>query len=219
MHARCRLAGGALLMAGCAHAAPACPPARAEVVERFTSADCPACWASPTLPGTAADWVLDWITPRTADAALAPAALPEATERAQRSGLALPDTAALVLHRHGVPAGARPRLRVQAGLPLNGYLGLQFESRGPTPPGSSGWLALVEVLPAGTEGSVAGRRLVRAVVGPLPMAAARAGQPIRHLHAVRWPDGALPGRVQAQAWIEAADGRMLALASDACPRR
>lgn len=220
MRTRTLVAGWALLLTGTTGlAAGSCPAAGAAVVERFTGADCPACWSTSGLPGGAADWVLDWIAPRGPEAALAPAALPEAAERARRAGLVLPDAPALVVHRQALPSRPGLRLQVQTGLPLNGYLGLQFESRGSAPPGSTGWLALLEVLPAGSEGSQVERHLLRAVAGPLPLGSRPTGRPTQHLHAVRWPDGALPGRVQALAWIEAPDGRMLAAASEACPQR
>ena len=58
---------------------------------------------------------------------------------------------------------------------------------------------------------------MRSVAGPLPLDGAGNPQGMTHLRALRWPAGARPERLQARGWIEAADGRMLAVAAPRCP--
>ena len=113
----------------------------------------------------------------------------------------------------------RLQLQVQSGPAWNGYFGLQLDARGALPAGSTGWLALVELLPAGSEGSKVERQLLRSVAGPFPLDAARSPRGVRHLRALRWPETAQPTRLQARGWIEAPDGRLLAVASDSCAWR
>lgn len=216
-----------------AHAA--CPAPQALVQEVFIAADCKTCWSAPLSPppktGTPVvtpGWRLDWITPSAADAPLAAAALPEAAERAARAALA--GTLSAVAGR---PSAWR--LQVASGPAWNGYFGLQMSlqaaragsNRAGLPAGSTAWLALVELLPPGTDGSAVARALVRSVAGPLPLdglaVAPSPGQPVQpvqplsHLRALRWPDGARPERLQGRAWIEAPSGQVLLMAADRCP--
>ncbi len=208
----------------CRAASPPCPPAQAATEEHFIAADCPACW-SETLaganPAAAAGWRFDWIVPAGGDAALSAAALSDAAERSARLGWRLPAGTQRQLTRPADAGGrSAPRLTVESGLPWSGYLGLQMRLRlpagGALPTGSSGWLALVELLPAGTDGSPVERALVRSVAGPLPLASLRPGGAIDHLHALRWPESAKVERLQGRGWIEAPDGRLLAVAADRC---
>ncbi len=213
-----------------AAAKPACPAATAATLERLYRADCPGCWADtapgPERPATAPPgWLFDWIMPAATDAALAAGALPEAAERLQRlrPGSAAMQADATPLQAlqpvRRSPAGAG--LQVQSGPAWHGYFGLELRLAGPArsrlPAGSSGWLALVELVPAGSDGTPVARALVRSVAGPLPLDAGRPGQPISHLRALRWPASAEPTRLQARAWIEAPDGRLLLVAADRCP--
>lgn len=191
-----------LLLSLVATAQAACPAPRAPVLERFIAADCTTCWADSTAAGSG--WVFDWIVPVAAgdDAALSAAATPEARARQQRA-------------RPG-PA-ARSELRVQAlsGPAWNGYLGLEVQVRGRTPAGATAWLALVEQLPAGSEGSAVPRWLLRNVAGPLPLAGAR----LLERRAMRWPEGAKPERLVARAWVEDAQGRIIAVGQERCGAR
>ena len=107
-------------------------------------------------------------------------------------------------------------LSVQSGPAWKGYFGLQFSARGRVPDGASGWLALVEYLPAGTDGSEQARELVRAVAGPLPLAALSPSRTMTHLGALRWPESARPERLRARAWIESNSGALLAVAAERC---
>lgn len=217
---------GAGLLAGVAigsAASAACPGPGAALVERFTAADCAGCWADdPGAARTAAGWQLDWITPGADDAPLAAAALTDSAQRLQRAGLPGPGaSAAQVQRRAGVPARPGLSLRVGAGPAWRGYFGLQLSLLPPPrpawPAGTTGWLALVELLPAGSEGNAQPRALVRSVAGPLPLDGAAPGQRLTHLRALRWPEGAQPERLQARAWLEAPDGRVIAMAANRCP--
>ncbi len=209
----------ALLSATCAAASPAgtppdCEPAATrQVVEAFLPADCMACWQAPAAdepsgPGTLR---LDWIVPveGTDDAPLAAAALSEA---AARLGAAS-NTA--VLRAQPVPPLPRGvRLEVDSGLAWNGYIGLSFAlrrgSRQPFPPDAGGWLALVERIPAGEDGSPVARQLVRALVGPLPLRMAAGTRTLNHLRAVLLPSNSQADRLAAVGWVQGADGRLLA---------
>ena len=209
--------GAGLALLACAGAAQAgsCPPASSPVTEAFIAADCAACWSTaPARPATPG-WSLDWITPAAAHAPLSAAALPEGRDRAARA------TAVSAV-------ASRPsalRLQVASGPAWNGYFGVEMtltrgragNHRAGVPAGSSAWLALVELLPAGTEGSPVARALVRSVAGPLTLDGPAPGQSLSHLRALRWPEGAQADRLQARAWIESPDGQLLLMAADRCP--
>jgi hypothetical protein len=218
---------GVALLAGSALAASthaACPRPGAAVVEQFIPAACADCWAA-NAPVPAAAWRLDWIVPGADDAPLAVAALADATERLQRLGQAQPAATAT----HSQPARTLPglRLKVASGPAWQGYFGAQLTlpgtDRARLPAGAIGWLALVETLPPGSESNSGPRELVRSVAGPLPLdigdppRAGRGTAAISHLRSLRWPAGAKPERLHARGWIEAADGRLLAMAASRCP--
>lgn len=217
--------GLAALAPARAQPAPPCPGSGAAVLERFIAADCPACWAADGSPHPAAArpaWLFDWITPVPAgdDAALAAAASPEGRARAERLQAPVPASAEQQVRRQDrLPMLKGLRLQVQSGPAWSGYFGLQLTVQGVVPPGSSGWLALVEHLPAGSEGSALPRQLMRSVVGPLSLEGAARRGGTQHLRALRWPTGAEPARLEARGWIEAADGQLLAVNEARCPAR
>lgn len=190
------------------------------LVERYLSADCAPCWgAVPPLPAGAAGrgrpFVLDWIVPGAQGEAapLSVAALPEAAARVARAGVLRSDEALT----QTTPLPARGELRVQArdGPAWNGYIGLQFDATyagpRPLPAGLTGWLALVEHVAAGSEGTPVDRTLVRTLVGPLPLDALPAEHAVRHLRAVRVPANAKAERLSVVAWVETPAGRVLAV--------
>ena len=199
------------------------------MLERLFSADCADCWglaqaAGGTASEPASRWLFDWIVPAGADAPLAAGALPESAERLLRLGRAGPQGAADALPRQvlratrqALPAAG---LRVVSGPAWSGYFGLELRlaSAKPSrlPAGSTGWLALVEQVPAGSDGTPVARSLVRSVAGPLALPAGPPSKPLTHLRALRWPAGAEPTRLQARAWIEGPDGTILAVAADQC---
>ena len=197
------------------------------MVEHFIGADCLACWsAAPPTPGAEppgkADWSLDWIVPAADDAPMAAGALPEAADRLAALGAGLParlqvQPAAFDTRTPLAAPRATRRFYVHAGPPTKGYIGVQLHASGAWPAGSGGWIALVETLPPGTRGAQVPRRLVRALVGPLPLPDAPGkAHAVAPLFALRWPDNANPENLSATAWIQGADGRIIQLASDRC---
>jgi len=211
-----------------------CPPAQAAVLERFLNADCADCWSAPAVDAAplAADprWRFDWIAAGRDDAPLSAAALNDTADRLQRLGHTTPATSWQRLQAPAPGAAAQAGLQAHLGPAwLGRYMALEFVlTLAPTssaagaaapalPAGSSGWLAMVELLPAGTDGSPLARELLRNVAGPLPLDSAQAGAPLHHLRAMRWPESADPTRLQARAWVEAPDGSLLAVAADRCP--
>jgi len=227
----CTAAHAALTMRA-AKPSPDCPARASALVEHFIGADCLECWkgaaadGAARLPGAEAPpadgWSLDWVVPGRADAPLALPALPESAERLARLGPHLGarleaapgafDTATAL----GPPDPAR-RFWVHSSLPWNGYFGVQMHARGRWPEGSSAWVGLVEVLPAGVDGTVVPRRLVRALTGPVALpASAAAKDGVDPLFGMRWPESAQADRIVAVAWVEGRDGRILQIASDRC---
>lgn len=199
-------------------APPACPGPGAPVLERFTSADCTECWAAPEQVSGAGGWLFDWLTPTPngADAPLAVGAPVEAGERARRAGAMSPVGQQVLVLRSRLPERPGLRLEARSGPAWHGYFGLDLRATGRAPAGATGWVALVEAVPAGTNGSAVARELLRAVAGPLPLHGLQPGRPLSHLRAVRVPEGATVGRLSARGWIEAADGQLLAVAGEAC---
>ena len=214
------LLGAAACVAASARATPtdtadearACARPR-QVAERFIGADCTDCWSAPReAAAPSAAWALDWIVPgASADAPLAAAALPEGAARLAE----LDHDAAALPARLDWSLPRRPSLclAVQAGPAWNGYLGLQLRSRGAAPPGARAYLALVEELPAGSEGSPIARRLVRAVAGPIPLAG---DTPSLELRALRVPETAHPERLRGLAWWVDDRQRLQGIAREGC---
>lgn len=207
-----------------ARSAMACPRATATVVERFISADCAPCWTDAAAAAVPHDqWLLDWIVPsaRGDDAPLAPAAPSESAQRARRAlgtGLTAERTS---VHRSAArtASGAASSLRVVSGPAFNGYFGVQLDGRGVFASGTGAWIALVEVVAAGTDGTAVPRQLVRTVAGPFEPTELRSGKPWRVLQAMRWPETAKPERLLARAWLENAEGRIVAMAGERCTPR
>ncbi len=173
--------------------------------------------------------VPDWITPGALDdeAPLAAAALRDGLYRLQAIDAtrpapygALPESGSLQ-HDRAVQREARhpaPRLSIARGPALRGYVGVQIELK----PARGGpwdiWIALVEPVAAGTEGSAIARQLVRgslqhrfAAHGAGPAAA---GWTERRI--MRVPDGADAARLQLVGWVEDARGRMVTLTQTRC---
>ncbi len=191
--------------------------------ERFINADCADCWSSAQTPRPPRGAIaLDWILPgmQGDEAPLAPAANRDAQHRLQALHHRPPATVG-AFTSPAAPAG-RLRLRVAHGPALSGYIGASIELRPPAgikKPFTS-WLALVETLPAGTEGSPVERNLVRNVFQPdwgdidVP-ARTRQGRSVES-RSMNIPLGANPGRLRVIGWIEDADGQVRAIAESRC---
>ncbi len=193
------------------------------LVERFISADCGDCWSAadtPQLPRGAL--ALDWIVPgqQGDDAPLSAAISRDALARLATLQRKAPTTSEN-LTSPAAPAG-RLRLRVAHGPAFSGYIGASMELRpaagikGPF----TAWMALVETIPAGTEGSPVERNLVRNVFNPDWRSADAPQQPDRKRYIdsrpMNIPKGANPDRLRVIGWIEDAKGRIRVISQTHC---
>ncbi|MBE7419009.1 MAG: hypothetical protein HS128_14955 [Ideonella sp.] len=200
-------------------AAKTCPGTAAPVLERFIDADCSACWSDAGTPmPRAGQWLLDWIVPNAHgdDAPLAPAAPPEAADRARRAMGAAPPPERTTVWHSTARDGPALRLRVRAGPAWNGYIAVEVDGAGRVPKGATAWVALVEHVEAGTDGASVPRQVVRALAGPYEPAEWHRGKPWNRLQAMGWPETAQPVRLRARAWIEQPGGRIVAMAGERC---
>lgn len=200
-------------------------PKPTQLLERFINANCDSCWADPATPKAGAGQLaLDWVLPgdKGDDAPLSAVAAREALDRLAALRQSPPgQSLASMLPVRGLQGAT---LRVAHGLPLSGYLGASIELK-PIPAAAKGrqwtaWLALVETLPAGTEGSPVERNLVRNVLqtpwdGRKPPAK---GDPNRFFDArsMSIAQGANPERMRVLGWVEDDKGRVLAAAQSRC---
>ncbi|HEX6016488.1 MAG TPA: hypothetical protein VFZ28_00145 [Burkholderiaceae bacterium] len=196
-----------------------CPSTDAAVLERFISAECEACWSDASVAQPAdGQWLLDWIVPsaRGEAAPLSSAAPAEARDRAQRALQTPPTDHRASVQRSAARRASPLQLSVISGPAWYGYLAVQLDAAGRVAVGASVWVALVETVAPGTEGTAVPRELVRALAGPLPADDLRRGQPWQYQLAMRWPETAKPARLRARAWIEDARGRIVAMAGERC---
>ncbi len=202
------LVAAAVLAPACL-AAPTCPAGvPTELVERVMPADCEACWreAAPA-PGPGAV-VLDWIAPAGGDAPMAAVAQADALTRAA------PAAGATAVRRSPLPHRRRAALEVNSGPPLNGYIGLRLSifRRAALPPDAQAFLALVERVPAGSEGSPVARQVVHGVAGPVSLAGLATRRELIHWFAMALPETARPERLAAAGWLQTAQGEVIAAA-------
>ena len=202
------------------------PPLR--LLERFTSADCATCWSEPATalprPGTV---VLDWVLPGAQgdEAALSAVASPDALLRLEALGQRATATAnafATPVTKH--PSLARSTLRVARGLAMSGYIGASIELKPapqPTPLGQlTAWLALVEILPVGLEGSPVERHLMRNVF----QSNWNLARKLSKEELIHWFDqrsmsvvqGANPERLQVIGWLADSKNRVLTASQSRC---
>lgn len=217
------------LSAAPGHAQPVCSsdgqPRPAQLLERFINADCQACWTDPATPkpgkGTIA---LDWVTPGSLgdDAALSAVALRDAEWRLQAVGEAVP--AASSTRQQAVKGLGGSRLRVAHGLAVNDYVGASIELK-PVPAAArkqlfTAWLALVETLPPGTEGSPVERNLVRNVLqSPWDGRKQLSKKELAHFketRAMAIAAAANPNRLRVIGWVEDEKNQLMAVAQSRC---
>lgn len=222
MSTRPFVAALALFAAGLAHTQPASCSSDGQaqptaLVERFINADCESCWTDKaTVPARRGELPLDWIVPgaRGDDAPLATAATRDAMARLEAAGQSRPLQADA---RRADRNGKAGTLRVAHGLPFNGYIGTStaLQPAGPGP--WSTWVALVENLPVGTEGSPVERNLVRNLL-QLSWQGAAGAKPgkFSEIRAMRIPEGANPQRLRVVGWVEDGRGRIGAIAQTRC---
>lgn len=204
-----------------AQQAPLCAsdgqPVPRMLLERFINADCADCWrnAAPAAPRTAV--VLDWILPgqQGDEAPLSAVARREALQRLESLGEIPPDRQSSLSNK---VRGGHYQVRVAHGLVLNGYVGasLRFTSRAALAEPLTGWLALVEHVPAGTEGSPVPRVLMRNLLTE-PIAARPVGTMGQLWRPMNVPPGAHPDRLGVVGWVSDAHGHVLAAAQSLCP--
>lgn len=195
-------------------------PQPAALLERFISADCESCWseAKTAKPGRG-ELALDWIVPgsRGEDAPLSAAASRDSLARLAALGRKPPvqaDTSRQKAARDG------RELRVAHGLPINNYIGTSIELKPANGGPWKAWLLLVETIPAGTEGTLVERNLVRNALQPSWDTARPLSkeEPKRLLEArpMSIPEGANPERLRVVGWVEDARGQIVALAQSRC---
>lgn len=192
----------------------------AAVLERFVNADCDSCWRDPATPRPGArELVLDWILPgsKGEDAPLSMGASRDGLERLQALGRKVPEQADAHKSRR---AGGAHRLRVAQGEPVNDYIGTSIELK----PGRGGpwraWLLLVEVLPAGAEGSPVARNLVRNAFRPdwegsRPLSKAELAA-LYEARSMQIHEGTRPSRLRLVGLLEDTRGRIRAIARSEC---
>ncbi len=204
------------------------------ITERFFSADCSDCWAAQsaaTAPQTA---VLDWIVPSAAgdDAPLSAAATRDAIYRLQALQLAEPkaDTTVRSTAVNRLPPYS---LRVAMGQSVNGYIGTSIElknlpaiAKRPQQAWTS-VMVLLEALPANAEGNASPRFIVRNSQVSTWNMREQLPKPERQVGAVTTkaffdsrpmgiPEGTKAERLQVLAWLQDAQGRVVASAQSRC---
>jgi hypothetical protein len=195
-------------------------PQPVALLERFVNADCDACWRDPATPKAGPrELALDWIVPGSKgdDAPLSMGASNDALLRL--AALARkPPTQADARRQPLQPSGHR--LRVAQGTPLNDYIGTSIALK----PGRGGpwhaWLLLVEVLPAGAEGSPVPRNLVRNVFqapwdGARPLSRSELAL-LEDARPMQIHEGTLPSRLRVVGLLEDMQGRIRAIARSEC---
>lgn len=195
-------------------------PAKA-LLERFMPADCADCWTRAPAPAAGSETLaLDWVLPglQGDEAALSAVATRDGLDRLE----ALDQAAVSGPWEHSarVAAGGSYRLRVAHGVAFNGYLGVSIAiQRSPPRPASAksptlkGWLALVETLPAGTEGSPVERYLVRNL---FQTTWNMRRPPAVQARSMAVSEGANPDRLSLIGWLEDDQGRLLAVTQSRC---
>ena len=188
------------------------------VLERFTNADCAECWRDPKTPRPGANTIaLDWIVPgrKGGDAPLSVVAMDDAVERLYMLGKPVPERSAAV---GSVRAGDPVPLRLAQGAAFNDYVGTTMELKDPGREPWRAWLLLVEVLPAGTEGSPVARNLVRNVFRPdWSKVVGRAPGRLAEARAMQIHEGAKPERLRLVAVLLDSRGRIRSISRTECP--
>jgi hypothetical protein len=197
------------------------------LLERFINADCADCWTDPLSARSGrGELALDWVLPgsRGDDAPLSAVATRDALKRLEALGM--PPPAGSASRKTPVARGAAA-LRVAHGVPVSGYIGASITLRGTSAknPGHrwSAWLALVETIPAGTEGTPIPRNLIRNLVQPIW----NGGKQLSKEEQLRFietrsmdvPPGMNAERAKVIGWVQDGQGRVIAAAQSRCAAR
>lgn len=224
------VAGFTLLVAlQAAHAQSTCSsdgqPRPVRLVERFISADCENCWKDPaTAKAGAGDAVLDWVlaSDKGDDAPLSAVASRDGLNRLEARGAAAPKEAMTSTQKVSGLKGTT--LRVAHGIALQGYVGTSIELK-PIPATAknqrwTAWLALVETIPQGTEGSPVARNLVRNVAHPNWDGRKQLSKTEQarffESRAMSVAQGVNTDNLRVIGWVEDAKGKVLVAAQSGC---
>lgn len=199
-------------------------PRPVQLMERFIHADCDTCWTDAATPVPASNAVaLDWVVPSRQgdDAPLSAVATRDALARLEALGQGVPAESKTILHAiKGIKGAA---LRVAHGLPVADYLGASIELKPLSPAARkpmTAWLALVETLPAGTEGSPVERNLVRNVLsrnwdGRKQLLKDEQNR-LFESRSMNIAPAANPDRLRVVGWVEDEKGQVLLAAQSRC---
>ena len=195
-----------------------------QLMERFINADCDTCWADPATPVPASNAVaLDWVAPSLQgdDAPLSAVATRDALARLESLSQSVPAKSQTVVHAVKGIKGAG--LRVAHGLPVADYLGASIELKPVSPAARqplSAWLALVETLPAGLEGSPVERNLVRNVLSRTWDGRKQLSKDEQsrffESRSMNIAPAANPERLRVIGWVEDEKGQVLLAAQSRC---
>ena len=200
-------------------------PQPTQLLERFIDADCASCWQDAATPQAASGQLaLDWVLPgsRGDDAPLSAVATRDAAQRlAAVTQIMRGESGA---RRSDVRALPGAKLRVAHGLPVTGYIGASIAL---TPSMHAAdahqwtaWLALVETLPKGTEGSPVARNLVKNTFkaswdGRKQLSKTERLRFIEQ-RSMGLPEGLDTRRLRVIGWIEDETGQVRAAAASRC---
>lgn len=199
-------------------------PRPVRLTERFINADCSECWTDPATPRPGTNEIaLDWIIPgsRGDDAPLSAVATRDALARLEVLNKSVPLKS--LSASHGVKGMRGAALRVAHGLPVSDYLGASIELKPISLAAKqplTAWLALIETLPAGTEGSPVERNLVRNVLqriwdGRKPLLKTEQNR-LFETRSMNIAPAASPERLRVIGWVEDEKGQVLAAAQSRC---
>ena len=194
------------------------------IYERFTNADCEACWTKPFITGKLGV-TLDWLAPSPAgdDAPLSAAANRDALLRLENLKIALPKEQNIV--KTGV-ASSGYKIRVAHGLAVAGYIGAsielkQFPKNLSATKNLTAVLLLTETIPKGTADSPIERTLVRnMLIEPWVVTSASAKKSVKQVILTRRPlsipAGVNPDNLHVFGWVQDSAGRVLTAAQSLC---
>jgi hypothetical protein len=200
-------------------------PQPTALVERFINADCDTCWQDAATPKAARGQIaLDWVVPGSKgdDAPLSAVATRDGLGRLESRRETVPAASSAANRPVRPMKGAT--LRVARGLPLSGYIGASIALK-PVPAAAqnqpwTAWLALVETLPAGLEGSPVERNLVRNAFqtswdGRKQLSKDEQSR-FFDQRSMSVADSADPARLRLIGWVEDARGQVVAAAVSKC---
>ncbi len=194
------------------------------ISERFTNADCEACWTKPVLTSKLGT-TLDWLAPSPAgeDAPLSAAANQDASLRLENLKIPLPKTQQIV---KTAVASSGYSIRVAHGLAVAGYIGSsielkQFPKNFTSSKNLTAVLLLTEAIPKGTADSPIERNLVRNMlveswqVAPISRKK-NEKQVILTRRPLSIPAGVNPDNLRVFGWVQDDKGQIMAAAQSLC---